>query len=474
MKLRWRLTLSTLALVAPLLLFLLTHDYYNLRNFLIERESIRLRAQAKPIIDAELLHRAVDDEKLRSLANQLATDLTSIDTGALIVDRYGRTIGRHHSTIGEPVPPELPKDWYAPALAGKLEQNYIIKDRNGHHILVALVPIPPRQVSRGVVVLSTSLESSYRLVRQHLLSTILSCLILLAIATVAIFFMVRSNLRPLERMTVIADRIAQGDLSQRSDLKPGTNEIGRLARSFDEMVERLQSALAVKTQSEDRLRQFLADVSHELRTPLTVIGGYADLLMRGVATTPEENTRLLWTMRRELNRTERLVRDLLLLVRSDRLATFDLQAVDLSELCTEVAAQFRLMMGQSVFQTTIAKKVIVMGDPDRLEQVLSNILDNAIRHTPEGTRIELRLKVVGDMAWIEIADTGRGIPSDLLQHIFERFHRSQHQEHNERGTGLGLAIAKAIVEAHGGKIVAFNQPMGGACFRVELSLHPRV
>jgi two-component system OmpR family sensor kinase len=240
------------------------------------------------------------------------------------------------------------------------------------------------------------------------------------------------------------------------------------------MVERLQSALAVKTQSEDRLRQFLADVSHELRTPLTVIGGYADLLMRGVATTPEENTRLLWTMRRELNRTERLVRDLLLLVRSDRLATFDLQAVDLSELCTEVAAQFRLMMGQSVFQTTIAKKVIVMGDPDRLEQVLSNILDNAIRHTPEGTRIELRLKVVGDMAWIEIADTGRGIPSDLLQHIFERFHRSQHQEHNERGTGLGLAIAKAIVEAHGGKIVAFNQPMGGACFRVELPLHQRV
>jgi two-component system, OmpR family, sensor kinase len=332
--------------------------------------------------------------------------------------------------------------------------------------LVALVPIPPRQTPLGVAVLSTSLESSYQLVRQHVLSTVVACLILLTIAVIAIFLMVRSNLRPLEYMAVVAYRIAQGDLSQRSNLKPGMNEIGQLARSFDEMVDRLQSALAVKTQSEDRLRQFLADVSHELRTPLTVIGGYADLLLRGVVTTPEENTRLLRAMRREINRTERLVRDLLLLVRSDRAATFEMQAVNLSELCTEIAAQFSLMMGQRVFQSYIPKKVVVLGDPDRIEQVLSNILDNAIRHTPEQTRIDLRLKVIGNSAWIEIADTGRGIPSDLLEHIFERFHSGQQQ-----GTGLGLAIARAIVEAHGGTIMAFNQPRGGACFIVELPLY---
>jgi signal transduction histidine kinase len=124
------------------------------------------------------------------------------------------------------------------------------------------------------------------------------------------------------------------------------------------------------------------------------------------------------------------------------------------------------MMGQRVFQTDIAKRVLVLGDSDRIEQVLSNILDNAIRHTPEQTRIDLRLKVIGNSAWIEIADTGRGIPHDLLEHIFERFHSSQQQ-----GTGLGLAIARAIVEAHDGTIMAFNQPIGGACFIVELPLH---
>ncbi|WP_201278138.1 sensor histidine kinase [Scytonema millei] len=404
--------------------------------------------------------------QLRAIANRLATDLTSVETAALIVDRYGREIGRHNSRIGEPPAPQLPQDWYAPALAGGLKQDYIVKDKNGSDILVALVPIPPRQKPLGVAMLSTSLESSYQLVRQHVFSTVVACPILLAIVTIAIFLMVRSTLRPLERMTVIADRIAQGDLALRSDLQPGTNEIGQLARSFDQMVERLQNALAVKTQSEDRLRQFLGDVSHELRTPLTVVGGYADLLLRGVAKTPEESTRLLRAMRREINRTERLVRDLLLLVRSDRAATFEMQAVDLSELCTEIAAQFRLMMGQRVFQTAIAKKVVVLGDPDRIEQVLSNILDNAIRHTPEGTRIDLRLKVIGNSAWIEIADTGRGIPTDFLSNIFERFHSSQQQ-----GTGLGLAIARAIVEAHGGTILAFNQPMGGACFIVELPLY---
>ncbi|MDZ4873665.1 MAG: hypothetical protein CLLPBCKN_003061 [Chroococcidiopsis cubana SAG 39.79] len=353
MKLRWRLTLSTLTLIAPLLLFLFTHDLYNLRSFLIERESLRLRAQAKPVIDTELLNRSFDDDKLRAIADRLATDLSSIETGASIVDRYGREIGRHNSTIGEPAAPQLPKDWYASALAGELKQDHIIKDRNGSDILVALVPIPPRQTPLGVAVLSTSLESSYQLVRQHVLSTVVACLILLTIAVIAIFLMVRSNLRPLEYMAVVAYRIAQGDLSQRSNLKPGMNEIGQLARSFDEMVDRLQSALAVKTQSEDRLRQFLADVSHELRTPLTVIGGYADLLLRGVVTTPEENTRLLRAMRREINRTERLVRDLLLLVRSDRAATFEMQAVNLSELCTEIAAQCSLMMGQRVFQSYI-------------------------------------------------------------------------------------------------------------------------
>ena len=117
-------------------------------------------------------------------------------------------------------------------------------------------------------------------------------------------------------------------------------------------------------------------------------------------------------------------------------------------------------MGQRVFQTAIAKKVVVLGDPDRIEQVLSNILDNAIRYTPEQTRIDLRLKVIRDKTWIEIADTGRGIPTDFLEHIFDRFHSGQQQ-----GTGLGLAIAKAIVEAHNGTIVAFNQPMGGVFCR---------
>jgi len=471
MTLRWRLTLSILASITPLLLLLGLHDYINLRTFMLDREAVRIRAQAKPTIDAQLLNQPVDEQKLQALAPQLATDLTSADTGALIVNRNGSVIGRHISTIGEPMPPELPKEWYAPALAGELEQNYIINGSNGKQILIALVPIPPRREPLGVVVLSTSLVERFFEIRQHVLSFVVASLVFLAIAAALIFLMVRANLRTLERMIVVTDRIARGDLSQRVQLPQGHDEVGKLAWSFNKMIDRIQTAFEAQRRSESQLRQFLADVSHELRTPLTVIGGYADLiLMNGVAGTPDLGKPLLRKIRREVDRTNRLVKDLLLLARSDRSATFDLQLTDLSSLCIEVAEQVRLMMGKRQLQTQIASNVMVLVDMDRIEQVLLNLLDNAIRHTPEGTQIDFRLEIVNSKAQIAIADTGSGISPTVLPYIFERFYRDRQQRNEERGSGLGLAIAKAIVEAHGGTINAANQPRGGAVFWVELPL----
>ncbi len=470
MTLCWRLTLGILALIAPLLLLMIAQDYHNLRSFLLEREGIRIRAQAKPIINKDLLHQPINDIRLRAIANQLATDLTSADTGAVIINRHGQIIGRHYSTIGEPTPPDLPQEWYTPALGGKLEQNYIVTDNDGNRILVALVPIPPRQKPLGVVVLSTSLEDNFRLIQHHVLLSITYSVILLPISSALVFVMVRSNLRRLERMIIVTKRIARGDWSQRVQLHHGSDEIGQLASSFDEMVNHLQAAFDAQAQSENRLRQFLADVSHELRTPLTTIGGYADLLLTGVGGVSEESRPLLKKMRREINRTSRLVKDLLLLARSDKAAMLELQVVDLSSLCAEVAEQVRLTMGRLTLQTTLSKKVVVRADPDRIEQVLLNVLDNAIRHTPENTQIDMHLESIAGKARITISDNGPGIPPDILDHVFERFRYGQRQSKGDRGLGLGLAIAKAIVEAHSGTIVAFNQLGGGACFRVELPL----
>lgn len=470
MTLYWRLTLGVVGLIAPLLLLMIAQDFHNLHSFVLEREGIRLRAQAKPIIDKDLLHQPLDDTKLRALANQLATDLTSADTGAVIVDRHSQVIGRYYSQIGEPAPPELPQKWYAPALAGEREQNYIVTDKNRNHFLVALVPIPPRQKPLGVVVLSTSLEESYRLVRHHVLSTIIYSVILLLIASTLVFIMVRKNLRPLACMIIVTKQIARGDWSRRVHLHRGSDEIGQLASSFDEMVDHLQAAFDAQAQSENRLRQFLADISHELRTPLTTIGGYTDLLLTGVTGISEESRPLLTRMRREINRTNRLVKDLLLLARTDKAAMLELQRVDLSSLCAEVAELIRLRTGRFTLQTTLSEKVFVQADPDRIEQVLLNILDNAIRHTPEKTQIDMCLESIAGKARITISDNGRGIPADMLDHIFERFRYGQPQSKADRGLGLGLAIAKAIVEAHGGTIAAFNQVGSGACFRVEIQL----
>jgi two-component system OmpR family sensor kinase len=397
--------------------------------------------------------------------------LTSVDTGALVVDRQGRVIGRHVSTAGEPTPPELPRALYTPVLfAGDQEQHYVVPDGVGGQTLVALVPIPPRREALGVVLLSTSLRRSTAVLYEHMLSMLLAGLLVLLLTAIAIFFTVHANLRPLERMLAVAQHIAKGDLSQRVSLPQGNDEIGLLARSFDEMVDHIQAAFTMRAQTEARLRQFLADVSHELRTPLTAIGAYTDVLLGAATRHYVADTSLLQAMRREIDRTSRLVQDLLLLARSDRATTFNMQPVDLSSVCGEVAEQVRLMLGERTLQTEIVGQLSVIGDADRIQQVLLNLLDNAVRHTPTGTQIELHLTARGFSAWVSIADTGPGFPPASLPYIFERFFYTAHAVDAEQHSGLGLAIAKAIVEAHGGAIVAFNRPTGGACVQLRLPL----
>lgn len=467
MPLRWRMTLSILALIAGLLLLLGLYEYYGLRAFVLDSVAVRMRAQAKPIIDAALLGRAVDEQELRRLANRLATDLTSAETGALVVDRTGQVIGRHLSTIGEPAPPELPRAWYAPALSGEKEQNYLVTGPDGRPTLVALVPIPPRATPLGVIVLSTPLNEQLALLRRQSLSTALASAVVLVLAALLVFVTVRVHLRPLDRMVSVAQQIAQGNWSARMRLPHGRTEVGLLAQAFDEMVDRLQSAFEAQAQSEARLRRFLADVSHELRTPLTALGGYADLLLNGVAGDLGAGRPLVQAMRREISRTGRLVRDLLLLARSDRAATFDLQRIDLAVLCHDLAEQFRLLLAGRSLETALTPRVWVRADVDRLEQVLINLFDNALRHTPPGTRIELILTAADGMACLTLRDNGPGIDPELLPHLFERFVRGHHPT---RGAGLGLAIVQAIVQAHGGSICATNRPQGGACFEIRLPL----
>jgi two-component system OmpR family sensor kinase len=286
----------------------------------------------------------------------------------------------------------------------------------------------------------------------------------------------RGVLRPLDRVATTAEAIAGGDLERRLRLPPGRNEVARLGKTFDYMVGRLVATLEAQ-------RRFVADASHELRTPLTSLKGLSEILMIGAhgndSRVIEQSARAIHD---ELDRLGRLVNDLLILSRLDSLgapggngapapprrARMDACAT-LAAAATQMAA---LAEGRGVrLAQTCAAPLWIAGDPAQIKQVLLNLLDNALRHTPAGDEVAVRGTIEGTTARIEVRDTGSGIDPQDLPHIFERFYRGDASRSRATGnSGLGLAIVHAIVEAHGGTIDVQSARGAGACFIIRLPL----
>ena len=274
-------------------------------------------------------------------------------------------------------------------------------------------------------------------------------------------------LRPIDRITQAAGRIARTqDLGRRLPAPPTEDEVGRLVSTFNAMLDRLDRLF--------RAQQGLgADVSHELRTPLTTIRGNVDLLRRGAADDPVERVAALDAIEGEVDRMNRLVADLLLLAQADAGVKLEKQPVELDTLILQVYRQAQLM---SATHTPSGERVairlghedqaIVEGDPDRLKQLLLNLIDNALKYTPPGGCITLSLYYDQDWVRVSVEDTGVGIPPDVLPHIFDRFYRAQRE--GRKGVGLGLSIARWIAEAHGGHLSVESRVGKGSTFTLWL------
>ncbi|MCY0875402.1 MAG: ATP-binding protein [Firmicutes bacterium] len=227
---------------------------------------------------------------------------------------------------------------------------------------------------------------------------------------------------------------------------------------------------------EEARKRFVADVSHELRTPITTIKTYVEALLEGAHSDEELSLRFLHVMDRETNRMIRLIRDLLQLSRFD--AGYEVlhrERMTLSQLVNSLADRFALVAFQSdlQYETEVVADGNISVDRDRIDQVLDNIASNALKHTPERGSIRVRAGTQREdgLAWVEIADTGQGIPAAELPHIFERFYRvDKARSRQHGGTGLGLAIAQEIVRAHGGQITATSEIGHGTTVRISLPL----
>ena len=439
-------------------------------------------------------------------AQQTATEFVPPDMNELLRRYFGSNFADRFYQFLDPrgeVDPRLPRERGAPlsvspkALKNATEGYGTFETLpNGGQYPLRVFTFPIVEPGRLVNVLQVgmSLEGLLR-ERQNFLWALATLTPLgLILAGGGGWLLARRVLRPVDQMTQAARRIEAERLAERLEGAEADDELGRLARTLNEMLARLEAGFA-------QMRRFSADASHELRTPLTILKGEIEVALRS-AREPAEYEQILASALEEVERMARLVDDLLMLSRADAGALrWDRELVELDRLVEEAAKQGEVLARGREVQVAIQglEPLIAHGDEQRLRQLLLNLVDNAVKYTPPAGRVTLSLRRVGgeidglpapspgavpghpiiqspnhppvEWAEITVSDTGVGIPPEALPRVFERFYRVDGARSREAGgTGLGLCIAKTIAAAHAGTIRVQSAPGVGSTFTVRLPL----
>ncbi len=357
-----------------------------------------------------------------------------------------------------------------------------LRDPLGRFSVVAAAPVTRAGGEVGAVALLRPVKEVSQTSRAYLILVVESLLLGLVLSLLASVLVARGLTRPLLGLGAAATRVAGGDFGQRVPVE-SDDELGRVAESFNAMAERLG------TMQRER-RELYASVSHELRTPVTSIKGFAQALIDNVGS-PEDQRRHAGIIIEEASRLERLVNDLFQLARLEAgQVPFEWRTVDVADLAAGAVEKYRPQSAGSRVDLSLevspdlaagqAGRAVVRADPDRLTQVLANLLENALRFTPAGGRIVVHVTPAeggarsggpGPAVLISVSDSGPGIPEADLGKVFDRFYTVDRSRARERGgTGLGLAIVREIVEAHGGRVWAGRGPEGGALLTFTLPL----
>jgi two-component system OmpR family sensor kinase len=335
------------------------------------------------------------------------------------------------------------------------------------------------QLSDGnVIIVAAPLDATNNTLNRLLVIELIVTGAALLAAVLLGWWLVRVGLRPLEEVERTAESIAEGELDNRVPGENTKTEVGRMARTINIMLTRIQRAFAERDAteaelrtSEGRLRQFVADASHELRTPVSAVSAYAEMYQLGMARSGPELDRAMSGISLESARMGHLVEDLLTLARLDEGLPLEQKPVELVKLSADAVHTAAAVGPDWPVRLEAARPLEVRGDPLRLRQVLDNLLSNVRAHTPIGTTTVVRVSQTEDEAIVEVTDSGPGLDDEQRSRVFERFYRADPSRSRLRGgAGLGLSIVNAIVTAHGGTVRAASLPGQGASFSVHLPL----
>ena len=322
----------------------------------------------------------------------------------------------------------------------------------------------------GTVVVANSLaEVDRTLQRLGFFFLILGLLALTAVGLVS-RWIIAISLKPLEQVEETAEAIAGGDLSARLPAAKPDTEVGRLTTALNTMLGRIEESFEARVNSESKLRRFVADASHELRTPLTAIRGFAELHRQGAVVGAENTKELVGRIEKESIRMSTLVEDLLLLARLDQSREMAQEPVDLNALLTEAVASAKAAgPNHSIELSMPSTEVFILGDSQRVHQVVANLLANARTHTPDNSQIKVALEQGVAETVISVSDNGPGLSEDDQERIFERFFRADpsRARTSGEGSGLGLSIVDAVMQAHGGYVSVQSKLGAGATFKLH-------
>lgn len=455
-SLRWRLTAGVLVLVVAVMVVVGSATLLTLRAFLVEQ------------LDAALTQTA------GQVADRPFTDLRGLPEGTLLVEVSPTgslaqspvlVIGRGRDDRDARL---TQGDLDTLQSAGPAPVSVTLSSLGSYRV----VSVPDASGNRTVV--AQSLDSVHQTLRRLLVVEVVALLLAAVVLAVATYAFIRRELLPLERVAATARQVARLPLSQREArledrvrIDAAPTEVADVATAFNEMLQHVDTSLEARAASEERLRHFVADASHELRTPLVSIRGYAELYRRRDVD-EHERAAAMGRIESEAARMGVLVDDLLLLARLDQGRPLLTEPVDLTLLAAETTADAGVAApGHRVVLDVPQEPVIVVGDGDRLRQVLVNLLANATRHTPAGSTVTVAVTPDGGLT---VTDDGPGIPAGLQPRVFERFTRADESRTRAAGgSGLGLSIVAAVVTALHGSVTLDSRP-GRTEVRVVLPL----
>jgi signal transduction histidine kinase len=453
----------SLVLASAVFIFFLSR-YIRNRDREDLRRQVGVVAQDIAAVNQAQAQARAEGAATRVISNLLNTEARVLEAKLALVTPQGKVVSEssNRPTLGK-LNVELP--------AGIFGQNSKVTRRFfrklGRDYLFATAPTKLAESAQGYLLAIQPVEQLRAVAGSLVLNVVLAGLIALALSMLLALYLSSAISRPVRAVTEAARSMAAGDYGQEVSVR-GSDETAELARDFNMMAERVRTSYELQ-------RNFVGDVSHELRTPLTSIEGFSQALLDGVSTSAEEQMRSLEIINQESKRLNRLLRDLLLLSRIDagELRPNN-RPVDMVDLIRKLESLYAVRAEAEGITLKVAPPVQGLNmstDPDRLERVLTNLLDNAMKYAGAGGTVALSAQVLPGSVQFSVADTGPGIPPEQLPRIFDRFYRvEQSRAKKHGGSGLGLSISKELVETLGGTIKVQSRVGHGTTFTLTLPL----